>query len=64
MYTSLNNSQSRIALCFTLLDKSILYLLQSPSSEFEEPGYLPLAISKVSITLSFFISFFFINLSS
>ena len=47
------SSQSIKAVCFSLLELSILYLLQRASRLMLEPGNLFLAISKVSITFSF-----------
>ena len=57
----ISNSQSIKAVCFVLLELSILNLLQSASKLILDPGNLFLAISRVSITFSFDISFLFIN---
>ena len=64
IYTSLNNSQSNKALCFSLRDKSILNLLHNASREFEVPGNLFLATSKESITSFLFMLSFCIDSSS
>ena len=64
MYTLDNNSQSIIAVCFSLFELSILYLLHNASKLTPEPGNLFLAISRVSIIFSFEIFSLFINESS
>ena len=53
-----NNSQSNIALCFVLLDKSILNLLHKLSKEFDDPGNLDLATTQVSIIFFLLSSFY------
>ena len=55
---------SKSALCLFLLDKSILNLRQSASKELELPGNFPRASSRLSITFSFLISFFFMSFNS
>ena len=55
MYTFANNSQSISAVCFSLLELSILNLLHNASKLIGEPGNLFLAISSVSIIFSFVI---------
>ena len=47
-----NKSQSTKAVCWTLLELSILYLLQRPSKLTDDPGNLFLARINVS-TISF-----------
>ena len=58
IYTFASSSQSNKAVCFSLLELSILNLLQRASKLVLDPGYLFLAISKVSIVFSIFISDF------
>ena len=64
IYTSLNSSQSNKALCFVLLERSILNFLQSASREFDVPGNLFLATSRESITNFLSNLFLLIALSS
>ena len=60
IYTSLNSSQSNKALCFVLLERSILNLLHNASKEFDVPGNLFLATSKES-TINFVLILSFLS---
>ena len=60
MYTLDKSSQSIKALCFTLLELSILNLLHRASKLILDPGNLFLAISNVSTTFAIDIFSFFI----
>ena len=49
IYTFASSSQSNKAVCFSLLELSILYLLHRASRLLEDPGNLSLAKTTVSI---------------